>query len=149
MNDSIGFLLNDAARLYRRAFNARIRDEGFTALQWRLMVYLNRYPGIRQGPVADLIEVEPITLSRMVDRLVDSGFVERHADPADRRAWQLHLTARAEDLLEHVRPVGAELNELACDGLSEDERNTLFTLVDRVRSNLSQRVTSKDKSDEN
>lgn len=154
MKDSIGFLLNDAARLYRRAFNARIRDEGFTALQWRLMVYLNRYPGIRQGPMADLIEVEPITLSRMVDRLVDSGFVERHADPADRRAWLLHLTARAENLLEHVRPVGADLNELACDGLSDDERDRLFTLVERVRSNLSQRATSKnttskDKSDEN
>lgn len=149
MNDSLGFLLNDAARLYRRAFNARIREEGFTALQWRLMVYLKRCPGIRQGPVADLLEVEPITLSRMVDRLVDSGFVERHADPADRRAWQLHLTARAEDLLEHVRPVGTQLNELACEGLSDEERHTLFTLVERVRSNLSQRIPGKDKNKEN
>ena len=148
MDDSIGFLLNDTARLYRRAFNARIRDDGFTALQWRLMMYLSRYPGIRQGPMADLIEVEPITLSRMVDRLVDSGFVKRHADPADRRAWQLHLTLPAHAVLEHYRPIGKELNETACDGLTDDEQKTLFALVERVRSNLSQRISGKEKSKE-
>ncbi|HMO76028.1 MAG TPA: MarR family transcriptional regulator, partial [Sphingopyxis sp.] len=71
MSENIGFLLNDAARLFRRAFNARTRDSGITALQWRLMIYLRRFEGIRQGPLAELIEVEPITLSRMVDRLAE------------------------------------------------------------------------------
>src|SRR3546814_2201746 len=85
MNETIGFLLNDTARLFRRAFNARMRDSGITALQWRLISYLKRHEGIRQGPLAELIEVEPITLSRMNDRLAEAGLVERRAAPTDRR----------------------------------------------------------------
>ena len=99
MSETIGFLLNDTARLFRRAFNARTRDSGITALQWRLVTYLIRHDGIRQGPLAELIEVEPITLSRMIDRLVEAGLVERRADPTDRRAWLLHLTPRAHAMI--------------------------------------------------
>ena len=144
MSETIGFLLNDAARLYRRAFNARVRDTGITALQWRLLVYLRRYPGIRQGPLAELIEVEPITLSRMVDRLADAEMVERRADPTDRRAWLLHLTPRAETLLTGMRQTTDSLAEDATDGLSPAERDQLIDLVERVRANLSRRVCQKE-----
>ena len=100
MSETIGFLLNDSARLFRRAFNARTRDTGITALQWRLLIYLRRHEGIRQGPLAELIEVEPITLSRMIDRLEEAGLVERRADPSDRRAWLLYLAPGADDLFD-------------------------------------------------
>ena len=139
MNETIGFLLNDTARLFRRAFNARTKDSGVTALQWRLISYLKRHEGIRQGPLAELIEVEPITLSRMVDRLAEAGLVERRADPADRRAWQLHLTPRARDLLEVMRQTTDRLNEEATEGLSDAERTQLIALVGRIRCNLSRR----------
>lgn len=145
MDVSIGFLLNDAARLYRRAFNARVRVEGFTALQWRMMLYLRHYPAIRQGPLADLIEVEPITLSRMVDRLQDSGLVERRADPTDRRAWQLHLTGKAEALIDAARPLSDEISAAAVQGLSPAEQDILIALVQRVHANLSQRLCIKGK----
>ncbi|WP_338424355.1 MarR family winged helix-turn-helix transcriptional regulator [Sphingopyxis kveilinensis] len=144
MTETIGFILNDTARLYRRAFNARARDSGITALQWRLITYLKRHEGIRQGPLADLIEVEPITLSRMVDRLVEAELVERRADPADRRAWQLYLTARAAELLGGIRPAVEALNDEALEGLSADERDRLLGLVERVRANLSRRVCAKE-----
>lgn len=144
MTESIGFILNDSARLYRRAFNARVKDSGITALQWRLITYLKRHAGIRQGPLAELIEVEPITLSRMVDRLVEAGLVERRADPADRRAWQLHLTARAGELLGGIRPEVEALNDEALEGLSAAERDQLVDLVERVRANLSRRVCPKE-----
>lgn len=144
MQETIGFILNDTARLYRRAFNARVRDSGITALQWRLITYLKRHEGIRQGPLAELIEVEPITLSRMVDRLVEAGLLERRADPADRRAWQLHLTARAADLLDGIRPAVEALNEESLEGLSAAERDQLVDLVERVRANLSRRVCAKE-----
>ena len=144
MTESIGFLLNDSARLYRRAFNARVKDSGITALQWRLITYLKRHQGIRQGPLAELIEVEPITLSRMVDRLVEAGLVERRADPDDRRAWQLHLTARAAELLGGIRPEVEALNDEALEGLSAAERDQLVDLVERVRANLSRRVCAKE-----
>nr|HMN53670.1 MarR family transcriptional regulator [Sphingopyxis sp.] len=113
MNETIGFLLNDSARLYRRAFNARTKASGITALQWRLITYLKRHEGIRQGPLADLIEVEPITLSRMLDRLAEAGLVERRADPTDRRAWRLYLTPRAADLLLSIRRTAEMLNDEA------------------------------------
>lgn len=144
MSETIGFLLNDTARLYRRAFNARTRDCGITALQWRLMVYLRREEGIRQGPLAELIEVEPITLSRMVDRLAEAGLVERRADPTDRRAWQLYLTPRANDLLNDMRRTTDTIAEEATDGLSPAERDKLAQLVERVRANLSRRETTKE-----
>lgn len=145
MSETIGFLLNDTARLFRRSFNARTRDSGITALQWRLITYLKRHEGIRQGPLAELIEVEPITLSRMVDRLVEAELVERRADPADRRAWQLYLTPRAVELLNGMRPIADALTAEAIEGLSPAEIDQLLGLVERVRANLSRRICQKEK----
>ncbi len=141
MSETIGFLLNDTARLFRRAFNARVRDCGVTALQWRMLIYLGRNQGIRQGPLAELIEVEPITLSRMIDRLSDAGLVERRADPTDRRAWQLYLTPRAQPMLDGMRQTAEALNAEATEGMSDAERSQLSALVERVRANLSRRDT--------
>ncbi|AJA10494.1 hypothetical protein SKP52_18120 [Sphingopyxis fribergensis] len=145
MSETIGFLLNDTARLFRRSFNARTRDSGITALQWRLISYLKRHEGIRQGPLAELIEVEPITLSRMVDRLVEAELVERRADPADRRAWQLYLTPRASEQLNGMRPIADALTAEAVEGLSAAEIDQLTNLVERVRANLSRRICPKEK----
>ncbi|MGH6632091.1 MarR family winged helix-turn-helix transcriptional regulator [Sphingopyxis sp.] len=145
MSETIGFLLNDTARLFRRSFNARTRDSGITALQWRLITYLKRHEGVRQGPLAELIEVEPITLSRMVDRLVEAGLVERRADPADRRAWKLYLTPRAGELLNGMRPIADALTAEAVEGLSAAEVDQLVGLVERVRANLSRRICQKEK----
>lgn len=147
MSETIGFLLNDTARLFRRAFNARVRDSGITALQWRLLSYLKRHEGIRQGPLADLIEVEPITLSRMVDRLAEAGLVERRADPADRRAWRLHLTPRATAMLSGKQKVAQSLNDEATEGLTLAEHDQLIALVERVRANLSRRECQKDEKE--
>ncbi|MBB6426199.1 MarR family winged helix-turn-helix transcriptional regulator [Sphingopyxis sp. JAI128] len=144
MTETIGFLLNDTARLFRRAFNARAKESGITALQWRLITYLKRHEGIRQGPLAELIEVEPITLSRMVDRLVEAGLVERRADPADRRAWQLYLTPRAGKLLGGIRPAAEALTAEALEGLNAAEAEQLIDLVERVRANLSRRICQKE-----
>lgn len=145
MSETIGFLLNDTARLFRRSFNARTKESGITALQWRLITYLKRHAGIRQGPLAELIEVEPITLSRMIDRLVEAELVERRADPADRRAWQLYLTPRAGDLLNGMRATADALTAEATEGLSAAERDQLIDLVERVRANLSRRICQKEK----
>lgn len=145
MSETIGFLLNDTARLFRRSFNARTRDSGITALQWRLISYLKRHEGIRQGPLAELIEVEPITLSRMVDRLVEAELVERRADPADRRAWRLYLTPRAGEVLGGMRALADTLTAEAIEGLSPAEVDQLTDLVERVRANLSRRICQKEK----
>ena len=145
MSETIGFLLNDTARLFRRSFNARTKGSGITALQWRLITYLKRHEGIRQGPLAELIEVEPNTLSRMYDRLVEAELVERRADPADRRAWRLYLTPRASDMLSGMRQMADTLNDEAMEGLDAAERQQLIALVERVRANLSRRICQKEK----
>ncbi|MBB6426862.1 MarR family winged helix-turn-helix transcriptional regulator [Sphingopyxis sp. JAI128] len=139
---AIGYLLGDAARLFRRAFNARTRETGVTALQYRLMAYLGRNEGIRQGELAELIEVEPITLSRMVDRLEASRALQRQADPADRRALRLYLTPRGRELVQSIRSITAAVSLEATDGLTDAERDQLALLVDRIRANLSRRAAS-------
>jgi DNA-binding MarR family transcriptional regulator len=100
---------------------------------------LRRHEGINQGGLADLIEVEPITLCRMVDRLQEADLVERRADPADRRAWRLYLTDKARALLEDMRPLALGLFDDAMAGLELEEREALFQMLARLRVNLSRR----------
>lgn len=140
MEENPAFLMADAARLFRKAFNARARELGLTGQQWRVLVVIRRNPGIRQSVAADMLEVEPITLSRMVDRLSDAGMVERRADPGDRRAWSLFLTAAAEPLMDRMRAMAEELTGNALDGFSAAERSQLTRLVERYRANLSRRT---------
>ncbi len=140
MEENPAFLMADAARLFRKAFNARARELGLTGQQWRVLVVIRRNPGIRQSVAADMLEVEPITLSRMVDRLSDAGMVERRADPGDRRAWSLFLTAAAEPLMDRMRAMAEELTGNALDGFSVAERSQLARLVERYRANLSHRT---------
>ena len=99
MHDGTGFLISDVSRLMRRRFDERARAIGVTRAQWRALTALSRHEGINQGGLADLLEVEPITLCRMIDRLEEVGHVERRRAPADRRAGHLYLTAPSRPLL--------------------------------------------------
>lgn len=139
MTDSIGFLINDTARLYRRTLDGTLRDLGMTSLQWRTVARLRREPGMRQSELADLLEVEPITLSRMIDRLADGGMVCRKPDPNDRRAWNLYLTDKADGLIRQLQIEANHVEDGALAGLSADERQVLAGLVERVRANLSRK----------
>lgn len=139
MDDNLGAILADVARLVRRAFDARARDIGVTRPQWRVLVTLRRNEGINQGGLADLLEVEPITVCRMVDRLQEGGLVERRPDPLDRRSWRLHLTARAEAVLESLRPLADDVFADALAGVSQAESDALVGTLDRIRQNLTRR----------
>lgn len=131
--------MSDISRLMRRAFDERARGIGVTRPQWQVLSILARHEGINQGGLADLLDVEPITLCRMVDRLQDAGMVERRADPTDRRAWRLFLTERANGLLNELRPLALNLFDEAMSGLSTLERDALHEMLERVRTNLSRR----------
>ena len=136
MSESLGYLIADTGRLIRKAFDERARAIGITRSQWRLLANLLRRPGLKQTQLADLLEVEPISLSRMVDRLQDAGMVERRADPNDRRAWCLFLTEKAEPLILQLRSVSDALHEQALAGFVEAEREVLDELLERIRANL-------------
>ncbi len=98
------------ARLVRTEADKRARTQGMTRAQWTLLIYLERQPGLLQKELAELLEVEPITVARLVDRLEARGMVERRADPSDRRCWRLHLTDNSRPLMAQI---GDELEDLA------------------------------------
>ena len=139
MSDDLGFLLGDAARLLRRSFDERARVLGVTRPQWRVLALLNRFGGSTQVTIADMLDVEPITLGRMVDRMQDAGLVERRADPADRRSWRLHLTTEGEQKIEALRPTALALFDDAMAGLDETQRLELETMLNIVRANLTRK----------
>lgn len=139
MSDDLGFLLGDAARLLRRSFDARAKTMGVTRPQWRVLALLKRFNGSTQVTMADMLDVEPITLARMVDRLQEAGLVERRADPTDRRAWRLHLTSKGEQIIEALRPTALALFDDALAGLDASQRVELESMLNVIRANLTRK----------
>ena len=136
MSDSLGFLISDVSRLMRRRFDERAREVGATRAQWRTLTTLSRNEGLNQGALADLLEVEPITLCRMIDRLEESGLVERRRDPADRRAWRIFLTDKARPILDELHVVASGMIEELLHGLSPAQVETLLHSLNTMRSNI-------------
>lgn len=137
MKDSLGFLIGDVSRLVRRRFDERARLIGVTRPQWRALTALSRAEGVQQGALAELLEVEPITLCRMIDRLEEAGLVERRRDPDDRRAWNLYLTDKARPLIERLRVIAEEVFSTALADIPEPAVAALTETLTRMRSNLS------------
>ena len=129
-------LMSDVARLVRRAFDARARNIGITRPQWQVLSLLARHEGINQGGLADLLEVEPITVCRMVDRLQEAELVERRPDPADRRSWRLFLTPRGGAIIAQLPPLADEVQAVAFEGIGENDQAVLGALLEQVRGNL-------------
>ncbi|MBS7546042.1 MarR family winged helix-turn-helix transcriptional regulator [Ancylobacter oerskovii] len=102
-------LLHELAHLMRIKFDQRARTHDMTRAQWVILVKLDRSPGLTQNELAQLIEVEPITVARLVDRLQARGFVERRHDPQDRRVWRLHLLPAAAPILEEIARARREM----------------------------------------
>ena len=139
MSDDLGFLIADTARLMRRAFDERVRTRGVTRPQWRVLSLLRRYGGSTQVALAEMMDVEPITLGRMIDRLQEAGLVERRADPADRRAWRVHLTPKGEANIEDLRPIAVSLFDDAATGLDQAQRAELEAMLNIMRANLTRK----------
>lgn len=137
--EHIGYLLADNSRLARWAFDQQVREIGVTGPQARLLLMLERTPGQNQGCYAERLEVEPITLCRMVDRLEEAGLVERRRDPGDRRAWHLYLTEKSRRIVEQLQHAVDRLVEDMLDGLDQAERAEFGRLLSTIGSNLSAR----------
>ncbi len=133
---SLGFLLNDVARLMRKRFDERARDLGLTRAQWRVLGHLRRYEGIKQGSLAEILEVENVTLGRHIDRLEEDGWVERRRDPADRRVWRLHLADKSRPIIDRLSALSTEVREHAMSGLSAIERDSLIDTLLSMKGNL-------------
>lgn len=134
--ENIGFDVAETARLMRRDFDRRAAALGVTRAQWRVLVRLAGEAGMRQVDLAEAIDVEPITLCRMIDRLEDAGLVERRRDDVDRRAWNLHLTDKAEPLIGKLHILGQAFQAAALAGISATDQKRAQDVLARIRANL-------------
>lgn len=124
------------AKTLRMAFDRRAQALGVTRAQWKLLLWLSKMPDTRQVDLAEKLEIEPITVSRQLDKLTQSGLVERVPDPNDRRAWRLRLTAKAEPLLAQLKEIGEAITEEAFAGYGQKDAESLRALMARVRDNM-------------
>lgn len=136
---SFGFLIHDCARLTRREFERRARAIGLTRAQWAAIAHLRRNEGCNQSTLADLLDVEPITLARLLDRMETAGLVKRHPDPKDRRARLVYLTEKAKPLIDRLAEFARDTRAAALAGLSAEEQERAIELMIKVRANLSDR----------
>lgn len=137
--DSLGYLVSDVSRLMRRAFQKRIEGSSLTLAQARALVYVSRNEGIRQVDLADLLEVQPMTLARLIDQLHTAGLVERRADPADRRAHRIHLTGAAAPHLAAIEQAVVAVRKDAVRDVGRDDLATVLAALQTIRDNLAER----------
>ena len=135
--ETLPFEVGETAHALRKAFDRRAVGLGVTRAQWKVLFKLTRYPGLRQIELADMLDIEPITLSRIIDRLEEGALVERVADPADRRAWRLHVTVKAQPLVEKLRALAAEMTANAFAGIDPKDIEITRQVLSRVRENAS------------
>ena len=142
LDRNLGFLLHDVARLMRRRFEQNARELGLTRSQCQVMAHLARNEGIRQGSLAEILEIEPITLTRILDRLEEAGLVERLLHHKDRRVRLLRLTKAAHPLIDDIFAIGALTRGEALDGVSEEDRDRLFDVLSSMKTNLLGRLST-------
>jgi MarR family transcriptional regulator, transcriptional regulator for hemolysin len=133
---NLGFLLHDVARLLKKRFEQNSRGSGLTRSQWQVLAYLARNEGINQTGLAELLDVESITLSRIVDKLEAMGLIERFPHPSDRRVWLLNLTASARPKLAQIRKLGDLTRGEALAGVPEKDRDALVKTLTLLKRNL-------------
>jgi DNA-binding MarR family transcriptional regulator len=137
------FLLHDLARQLRVDADRRAGVHGMTRAQWIILFWLERQPGLSQKELAEILEVEPITVARLIDRLEDRGMVERRDDPHDRRIWRLHLLPPAYPVLTALHAERADMLRGVSAGLDETMLETLKEGLRRMKANLVSEIRSK------
>lgn len=133
---NLGYLIHDVARLLRRNFNDRAQALGLTQAQCRAILHLYRCEGIQQVALAELLEIQPITLARLLDKLESAGLVERRRDPSDRRAFCLYLTPKAHPLLEQIWELGAQTRADAYGDMDDAAVQRFLRTLQTLKTNL-------------
>ena len=130
--------IGETAHALRKAFGRRAASLGVTGAQWKVLFKLTLRPGLRQTDLADMLDIEPITLTRIIDRLQEAGLVERASDPADRRAWRLHVTAKAQPVVGKLRGIAEEMTADTFAGVDPKDVETTRRVLAQVRERAGQ-----------
>jgi len=144
----VAFLVSDVARMLRTYADQHAATLGMTRAQWAVLVRLERAEGLKQTELADILDLQPITLTRLVDRLCDSGLIERRSDPKDRRAKRLYLTDAARPLLEQLHDLGQKLMTEVLAGIDDAVIVELLQQLGRMKDNLREAIQHKPSEDE-
>lgn len=136
LNREIGFSLKDVARMIQTYVDQRARQFGMSRAQWVVLARLDRQEGLKQSELAELLDLQPISLTRLLDRLAENGLIERRADPNDRRANRLYLTPAARPVLQQLSVLGQEIMETVLDGFDTKARERLLGDLNLMKNNL-------------
>jgi len=145
---SLGFLISDTKRLTGTLFADYLTDYPLTLAQARALLGVARHQGIRQVDLAEYMDIQPITLARMIDQLAEIGYVERRADPKDRRAFQLCLLPAATPTIKFFADKSREFQQQALAGLTEEQIDILFVGLNQVRENLYKMLSATNSTSE-
>ncbi len=138
----LAFALHDTARLLRTYSDQRARELGTTRAQWAVLARLQRCEGVKQNELAEALDLAPITLGRLIDKLTAAGLVQRRDDPADRRAHRLYLTDKAEPTLRELGLLAEDVMGRALAGLDEKEIRALRDGLIAIKANLKNQLNS-------
>jgi MarR family transcriptional regulator for hemolysin len=139
-NRELLFLISDVGRLLRTYADQRARLFGMTRAQWAVLLQLERREGLKQSELAEVLDIQPITLTRLVDRLCDNGLIERRADPNDRRAKRLYLTPAARPLIDRIADRIEELSAKVLNGIEPKNVDLMLAQLGLARENLKQAI---------
>ena len=132
----LGLEIYETYRTVRRHFDRRARALGFTQAQWRALLRLDSNPGISQARLADSLDMQPISLARILERMASANLIERRPDPVDRRVVQLYLTPEATPILKVLREISDEVRAIATKGLSVEEQSKVISSLRQMRHNF-------------
>jgi MarR family transcriptional regulator for hemolysin len=130
------FTIMDVARLLKTYADQRARQFGISRAQWAVLIRIDRNEGLKQSELADMLDLQPITLTRLLDRLAGNGLIERRADPNDRRANRLYLMPAAKPLLDRLADLGSDMMETVLDGMSQTSIERTLKELGLVKDNL-------------
>ncbi|MEW6450308.1 MAG: MarR family transcriptional regulator [Pseudomonadota bacterium] len=147
-NHELLFMISDVGRLLRTYADQRARLMGMTRAQWSVLLRLERNEGLIQADLADVLDIQPITLTRLIDRLCDNGLVERRPDPNDRRAKFLFLTPAARPLLDRITTEIEDLSETILAGVEPAAVDTMMSQLGLARDNLKRAIQRNNASEE-
>ena len=137
------FVLNDVARLLRTYADQRARRLGMTRAQWAVLARLEHHEGLKQSELAEMLDLQPITLTRLVDRLCANGMIERRADPSDRRAKRLHLTPLARPLMDRLADLGQDKMGTVLEGFDNETIEQMTVDLGRAKENLREAISRR------
>jgi len=147
LNREFAFTINDVARMLRTYADHKAAQFGITRAQWVVLVRLDRSEGLKQSELAEVLDLQPISLTRLLDKLCDCGLIERRPDPVDRRAKRLFLTPAARPLLEKLGDLGEELMATALVGVEAESVERMIGELGIVKENLRQAIAQRSTAD--